>query len=830
MKGQATHLLELLEGSRKRFIIPVYQRNYDWKQENCKQLFDDLVQLIRTGKESHFFGSIVSYAHGRNEVVLIDGQQRVTTISLLIIAMINIMKKGIMVADDSHLVELLEGDYIVDKHAREERKVRLKPFRNDCEAFDRLIYKGEEDYINSSKVTINYRYFYDRIVNFKELTMDELYTAIDNLMIIDIELEPEHGDNPQLIFESLNSTGLDLTEADKIRNFILMGLAPDIQEQYYDNYWNKIEKCCQSELDMFVRDYLTIISGSIPSIKSIYTTFKNFAVNSVLDIEDILKDMLRYANAYQRIKSCNIGSSLANETAQRLGYLDNTVANPFIMSFLVYADEAMLEMKELESVLSCIETYVFRRLMCDMPTNALNKIFAVLHKSILKQKRENDSYSSVMVYQLEEKKFSGAFPKDSEFIQGFSSKNIYAMRAKYKAYIFERLENGMSKEKNDVVKNIEDGILTYEHIMPQKLNQQWKDSLGAEADRIHEQWLHSIANLTLSGYNSNYSNRTFSEKKTMENGFAHSGIRMNHYIAQFDKWTEEELMKRKAVLCETAIKLWSYPATTFVPQVKDDVCISLAEDYVFKGKYIKYFVFQDVRYDVDAWANMLFDMCKILYSKNPSILYQEASDRTNVWVSNNESDGYKKVAEGIYVCTASSTNSKLRLLRLLLKRYSIEEEEISFGLYPTRTPESPVDSEGELEDARTWLFPYNEKKFRLMDWLKNHDFVYWKQSVKLKDGDIVYIYSSAPTRAIICVFRVDSVNYTENPCKEEYDYWVTPTSLTIGEKYAKLVRIAMSEHIDLMSFENLNKHGLKTPPQGCITIKDELLEYVQQYF
>ena len=306
MKGTASHLLEFLEGARKRFIIPVYQRNYDWKRENCKQLFDDLVSVIKEGKSTHFFGSIVSYAHSRDEVILIDGQQRITTISLILIAMINAMKKGICVPEDSRLSEILEDTYIIDKYRRDERKVRLKPFRDDCTAFDRLIYNDETEYIQDSKVTINYNYFYDRIVQIRELTPDELYRAIDSLEIIDIELEPQHGDNPQLIFESLNSTGLDLTEADKIRNFVLMNLAPNIQEQFYDKYWNKIEKCSGNELDSFVRNYLTIKQGAIPNQRKIYFAFKEFT-KRYDGIDEVLQEMLVYANTYRDIKAFPVG-------------------------------------------------------------------------------------------------------------------------------------------------------------------------------------------------------------------------------------------------------------------------------------------------------------------------------------------------------------------------------------------------------------------------------------------------------------------------------------------------------------------------------------------
>jgi hypothetical protein len=244
-----------------------------------------------------------------------------------------------------------------------------------------------------------------------------------------------------------------------------MNLPPVVQERYYDSYWNKIEKCCRNELDSFVRNYLTVKLGSIPTLKGIYPTFKNYT-KKVNDIEGVLSDMLRYASSYKDIVTFNLRDSETNEIAKRLDLLDMTVAYPFLMAFWTYANEVQLDKSEVYKVFSCIETFIFRRLVCDLPTNALNKIFATLHGSVLKNKKDEDTYSSVMIYLLESKKLTSAFPKDEEFIAGFTSKNIYSMRAKNKAYIFERLENGSSKEKNDVVSNIEDGILTIEHIMP----------------------------------------------------------------------------------------------------------------------------------------------------------------------------------------------------------------------------------------------------------------------------------------------------------------------------------------------------------------------------
>lgn len=686
MKGTAAHLLEFLEGARKRFIIPVYQRNYDWKRENCKQLFDDLVNVIKENKGTHFFGSIVSYAHRRDEVILIDGQQRITSVSLILIAMVNAMKKGEIVPDDSRLCDIIEETYIVDKYRREERKVRLKPFRNDCEAFDRLIYNEDAEYIPESTITLNYRYFYDRIVNAKELTADELYKAIDSLEVIDIELEPEHGDNPQLIFESLNSTGLDLTEADKIRNFVLMNLPPVVQEQYYDSYWNKIEKCCKNDLDSFVRNYLTIKQGTIPTLKEIYSTFKVYT-KSINDIEQVLADMLRYAVAYQDIIAFNLWDGDTNEVAKRLDLLDMSVAYPFLMAFWAYAKDSQLDKHEVYKVFSCVETFIFRRLMCDLPTNALNKIFATLHNAVLKNKTDDTQYSSVMIYILESKKLSSAFPKDEEFILGFTSKNIYSMRAKNKAYIFERLENGSSKEKNDVIANIEDGILTIEHIMPQTINKGWKLALGDNWESVHEKWLHTISNLTLSGYNSNYSNKSFEEKKTMENGFEQSGLRLNQYIAKFEKWSEKELELRKTKLAEMALKIWSYPITSFIPEQKEDDIVSLSEDNgTCTGRKIQYFIFQGERQDILDWADMMWDIVSRLLISHPSVLYHEATNEKNVWFDTKPiSKNYKKLAEGLYYCpSASSTWTKMSILKNLFRLCNIDEDDLMFGLHPKK--------------------------------------------------------------------------------------------------------------------------------------------------
>ena len=835
MKGTASYLVQFLEGSQKRFIIPVYQRNYDWKKENCKQLFDDLVNVVKQEKLSHFFGSIVSYAHSRNEVVLIDGQQRITTISLIFIAIINAIKKGVCIPEDSSLCVRIEEDYIIDKYRKEERKVRLKPFRDDCEAFDRLIYKDESEYIKESKVTLNYLYFYDRIVNQQELTVDELFEAINKLEIIDIELEPSHGDNPQLIFESLNSTGLDLTESDKIRNFVLMNLAPKVQEQFYDTYWNKIEKYSHESLDGFVRNYLTIKQGVIPNLRNIYTEFKKYtkSIEENDNIEPILKDMLIYVNAFHCIVTHSVGCAEANEVAERLELLDMTVAYPFLMAFLVYAKENDIEQEEILKVFSCVEVFIFRRLMCDLPTNALNKIFATLHAQVLKNKKDSNTYSSVMIYILESKKLSSSFPKDKEFLNGFTTKNIYSMRAKNKNYIFERLENESSKEKNDVVANIENNLLTVEHIMPQTLTPAWKQALGDDYEAIHERWLHTISNLTLTGYNSKYSNRPFIEKKTMENGFIQSGLRLNQYIAHFDKWGEEELTLRKEALSKLALKVWSYPTTDFAPAQLDNEEILLSEDNATAtSRNISYFIFMDEKQAVTTWSDMMWEMGKRLFNINPSILYQEALNPDNVWFSTQEQDRhFKKLAEGLYYCPSnSSTWNKFSILKRLFRLYQIEEDDLVFGVEPAdeeSTHERPQLKEGNS----VWITPSNEGKFRLLDWMESHDYISWGQFVSFKPGDVVYIYSSAPIKAIIGRYYVAETDLLSFDDSEEKPYRV----ITYSEKdeksrVAKFVGLERTNNQDTLSYEKLKEHGLTGAIQSSRKINGDLLEYIESNF
>lgn len=299
MDGKAIKLLKYLDGSDKRFIIPVYQRNYSWKVENCRQLYDDLVKLIRKKRKLHFFGSLVSVYNGiQEEFLIIDGQQRVTTISLLLLAMHNILKEKKLIAKDDRLIDKIFEEYLVDKYAPSEKRIKLKAVNKDLEAFEKLFDEKPSEYIPNSDVTINYQYFYDRILK-EEITIDELYEAVSKLMVINITVGED--DNPQLIFESLNSTGVDLTEGDKIRNYVLMGQSAENQEAFYKKYWSKIELCTGNNnnnnngVSLFVRDYLSVKRQSTPSMDKIYVVFKAYVNETGIAMEELLNDLLYYA-------------------------------------------------------------------------------------------------------------------------------------------------------------------------------------------------------------------------------------------------------------------------------------------------------------------------------------------------------------------------------------------------------------------------------------------------------------------------------------------------------------------------------------------------------
>lgn len=685
MKGEAQFLTKFFDGADKRFIIPLYQRNYDWKEENCEQLFQDLLKLHNSNRKSHFFGSIVSSIQPEtDDRYIIDGQQRITTVSLLLIAMVNAQKEGLIEAVDPILVEKIFKKYLVDEYQEDERKVKLKPIKKDMQAFDALLYKSKEEYVKESNVTRNYEFFFDKITRCG-LTLDELLKTIKKLEVINIRLD--EGDDPQLIFESLNSTGLDLSEADKIRNYLLMSLSPIEQDRLYTRFWNKIEEKTKYEPSSFVRDYLTMKQGKIGKIDKIYFIFKEYAESLCGNRETLLEDMYHYAKIYYQIDRAQIGSKKLNNKLNQLRTLDSTVAYPFFMAFFDYATQKGMSEDEIFRVLDVIEAYWARRIICSHPSNSLNKVFATLHRDVLNFMSETcnasvPSYIDVLVYVLLNKGRSSAFPSDEEVIGEFQSRQVYKIPPKQRMFILERMENRDNNERHDVVRELEKKNITIEHIMPQTLSKKWKESLGEDWERIHQQYLHTMANLTLTGYNSQYSNLSFVEKRDMDKGFKDSAFRLNNYVKRCDKWTEVEMKERQQDLLKVFMNLWPMPISNYCVSKQETERVALDdEDFDFTGRKLQAYILQGVRYPISTWKDMLVQVCgHILREKRSTI----------EWLCANEKDGFytqpdygrQKIATNIYVLTHNNTLTKISNLNGVFEECYIPASELIFEFLP----------------------------------------------------------------------------------------------------------------------------------------------------
>ena len=707
MKGSEAKLVSYMQGSDKRFIIPVYQRNYDWREENCKQLYDDLISIVRKQRNAHFFGSIVSvHSDGEfNEYLIIDGQQRLTTISLLLLAMYNLMKAGIVVPEQGNLADKIYKTYLIDEWQDEETRIKLKPVKDDHKAFSSL-FKKSDDYVQDSNLTINYKYFYNRIQK-EEIKIDELYSAITKLEIINITLNKE--DNPQLIFESLNSTGLALSEGDKIRNYILMGLPTKTQNEYYEEYWNKIEQRTNYNVSLFIRDYLSVKQQAIPSMNRIYVTFKSYVEEKQYETQPLLEDLLQYAEYYRILLKGHTEDKQLNACIYRLNRLETTITRPFFLEVLRLNKKGSLSLEDVRNVFLYTENYLFRRNICDLPTNALNKIFLMLHREIIRYDGSDTDYVEKFKYALLAKTDRGRFPRDTEFTDALGVKQIYLMNIKNKAYIFERFENFGIIEDKDIYRHLDEGTYSIEHIMPQNLTPAWVSALGEDYEEIHETWLHRLANLTLTGYNSKYSNNSFAEKRDMEKGFRESGLRLNAWVAQQEKWTLDELEERCGILTERALTIWELPATEYRPAEKQLDSYSLEDDVDLSGRDILRFGYKNTEQPVDSWITMMEQVLKILHAEDRSILTRlahanDADDDLNDYVSSNPADlrGALQIDQDIYVERNTSTNTKISMLRRFFKAYGINPEELIFYLKDQNEDKKAAEAGTRFEIRRRY--------------------------------------------------------------------------------------------------------------------------------
>ncbi|MFT2623508.1 DUF262 domain-containing protein [Helicobacter pylori] len=545
MEADKNTLLKFIKGNQKnQLVIPIYQRLYSWEKEQCKQLWDDIIKIGGDDKMAgHFIGFILyvldGITHSNNTLLIIDGQQRLATITLLLTALRDHL--------NDEVSKEIEKDYLINSDKDGDKKFRLILSESDKDTLLSLIDKDRRKPSEPSlKIVENFKLFEEWVSNTDKL--ETIFRGLDKLMIVTIALKKEK-DDPQLIFESMNSKGMELTQTDLIRNYIVMETEIEKQEGFYNKYWRAMEEKFKQNkklFDRFVRHYLTIKTREIPNINKVYAALKDYRQKEGIGIEDLLKDLQKYCGYFCRIVFKKEDDKDLNKALGFLVDLEMDVIYPLLLELYSDYSDGVLSKQDFIPIIALIESYICRRAVCGLGTNSLNKVFPSFTKHIQK-----DEYFKSLKAHFGSLTNNQRFPNNDEFKDCFITIDFY--KFKKNRYFFERLENFDTKEPVNTKE------LTVEHIMPQKLTEEWERDLGGNFQAIHDKYLHTIGNLTLTGYNPEYSNKSFQEKQGMEKGFKDSPLRLNQGLRDLESFGEEEIKKRANDLADLALKIWTYP-------------------------------------------------------------------------------------------------------------------------------------------------------------------------------------------------------------------------------------------------------------------------------
>lgn len=558
MKATEAKLLEFLKRS-PQFVIPIYQRTYSWTERECQQLWDDIMRAGRRPEVSaHFVGSIVYVEAGLYQVtsqsplLVIDGQQRLTSVMLILEALSRALGDDEPV--DGFSSEKVRSYYLLNPLEKGDRRYKLLLTQGDRDTLLSIMQQKPVSDNGSLRVMQNFAFFENKI-NGLNCDLTPLCEGLAKLMVVDISLTRDQ-DNPQLIFESMNSTGRELSQADLIRNFVLMGLEPNHQSMIYEDHWHPMEVSFPQDgygahFDAFMRHYLTLRTGEIPNLRDVYTAFKNYAREpQVADagVDALVKDIHAFAQHYTRMALGREQDADLALAFRDLRELKVEVAFPFLLELYDDYDAGLLVKSDFLRAVRMVEAYVFRRAVCAIPTNSLNKTFATFGRVL----RKDHYLESIEAHFMTMPSYR-RFPDDEEFRRAMAQRDLYNFRSR--SYWLRRIENFDRKERVAVDE------YTIEHILPQNenLSSAWRTSLGSDWEKVQETLLHTVGNLTLTGYNAEYSDRPFSEKRDMHGGFRESPLRLNEGLSAIDVWNEDAITKRAERLTGLAIKVWDAP-------------------------------------------------------------------------------------------------------------------------------------------------------------------------------------------------------------------------------------------------------------------------------
>ena len=668
----ATHsnLDKLIKQPDTQFVIPVYQRNYDWTEKHCKVLLNDIKEA-GINKKEHFIGSIVYVIHGNaafKELIIVDGQQRLTTIYLIYLRLYNLLPNG------NPIKNRIYEQYLINKFAvQPSQKLKLKLTENNNKFLKHLLNTPITTIKGKSNIIDNYIYFENNINadNYKEVL-----DGLSYLNIIDMALD-RNIDDPQRIFESLNSTGLALSQGDLIRNYILMKLNSKEQEEIYEKYWEYIEKDAKDEsknenmVSDFIRDFMTSEYNKIPNKSRVYEEFKEkYSIDNLNEIKNYLGVLKEYASYYNRLlnpkKENDKDISLKLDNIKSL---EVNVSYPFFLKIYKDYNDKIIDKEKFIYIIDLIESFVFRRFICDVPTNAMNKIFMTLYRQINK----NNYVKSLEEY-LCKLEFSLKFPKDEEFISKFKEKNIYeSIAQKKKMYLFNKLEQGLGKEVVDFSKT----DLTIEHIFPQNPDGAWEEDLTEEEYSIAEKNLHKIANLTLSANNGALGNKRFIEKKNMnidngQQGYIYSKLWLNEYLKQIEEWKPKNIEERFEKIKERFLQVWRYPNIVIV---NNNIEVNIFNADNPTGKKLEYIKFNGEEYNDITDVSKLFSFIIKYYYDNEENK-NEIQKVIKITTNKEEliSDYPIQLSDIYYAENTYSSDKKFDLIKKLIDIFDREDE------------------------------------------------------------------------------------------------------------------------------------------------------------
>ena len=555
MEANKRRFSELVGGS-VQFVIPVFQRDYNWGEEQCEQLWNDVERVGRTSHADHFFGPVVYIStKGQGAAftrwLLIDGQQRMTTVALLMAAVRDHLKEQASHESDPGSAKI-EHDFLINTFESPGQRRKLVLRKRDDQTLNWLIAASEEpvDEEKSATIVQNYQFFRSKLQKNGEL--NTILVGVGRLAVVDVRLE-QGTDDPQQIFESLNSTGLDLTQGDLIRNYVLMGLDETEQTRLYQEFWQKIERLYRgspAQFDTFLRDFVALDRqtqkrGRVDQVYAMFRLAFEECKADPMHLEELLGRMLRHSRYHAAFV---MGTREFPDISDQLARVRALATTPaiLVMRLLDAYENSLMTKQDLSSALDLIESYLVRRDVCGLQTRSYWQRFSRLAYFLA----EDDVFGSLKVHLHWLGTTNYAFPTNAEFRHALEEEELYGRQIC--RTLLERLEIGRSKESTNT------SGYSIEHIMPQNenLHEQWRRMLGADWKKTHERWLHRLGNLTLTAYNETYSDRPFEEKKAVQNGFDDSPLRLNQFIAQQSTWTSAEMSARGTLLAKRALTIW----------------------------------------------------------------------------------------------------------------------------------------------------------------------------------------------------------------------------------------------------------------------------------